>query len=115
MKFIDVRVRLPISKMGKFMETLPPWSSIVGYDMLRPVEPKLKRTNGRDYAEGYRPGKGTAAEAVLKVLTKGPMHRYELINRLAKVQKEKAVGSAIQTLANKGIITKNKDGTYGKA
>ena len=117
MRYIDVRVRLPITKMGQLIEALPPWASMIGYDKLEPTSERRQtkpRQNGSTRGGVYKPGKGTAAEAVLKALTR-PMKMGEMITKLEGVQKDKAVQSAFYMLANKGLIKKDKDGSYGKA
>ena len=112
MKYIDVRVRIPVNKMGLLVEeVLPEWATMIGYDRLAAQPERRKRTNGKGHGGDYKPGKGTAAEAVLRV-AKSPLRRFEIIARLANSQKEKAVSSAIHNLANKGLLTKNEDGTY---
>jgi hypothetical protein len=113
MRYIDVRVRIPVTKMGTFIEdTLPAWATMVGYDRLegQPERKRKTRANGE-----YTPGKGTAAEAILKALRKEPLRRFELIDKLSRTQKDKAVSSALHGLALKGIIVKNKAGSYEEA
>jgi hypothetical protein len=114
MRYIDVRIRMPINKLGGFLETLPTWASMIGYDRLEQTSERPGRQNGKTHGGVYKPGKGTAAEGVLRVLTR-PLVMSEIISRLDGKQKDKAVTSAIYMLANKGLIKKNKDGTYGKA
>jgi hypothetical protein len=65
MRYIDVRVRMPITKLGGFLENLPSWASMVGYDRLETSEPRpsKKRQNGKTQEGVYKPGKGTASEA----------------------------------------------------
>jgi hypothetical protein len=115
MKYIDVRLRIPINKMGVLVDALPEWANMVGYDKLEPVERRAyaKRQNGKTQKGVYKPGKGTAAEAVLKALNK-PMRRFEIINKLNGKQKEKAVSSAIHSLANKGLLVREGD-AYARA
>jgi hypothetical protein len=117
MKFIDVRVRIPVNKMGSLVEeVLPEWATMIGYDRLAAQPERKHRTNGKGHGGDYKPGKGTAAEAVLRVLRPGvTWHRFEIIAKLAKTQKEKAVSSAIHGLAIKGLIVKDKDGRYERA
>jgi hypothetical protein len=113
MRYIDVRLRIPVRRMGHLIEDiLPDWAVMVGYDRLE--QPKQRR-NGKVHESGYKPGKGTAAEAILRVLKAQPLRRFEIIGRLAKTQKEKAVSSAVHGLTAKGIIVKNEDGTYERA
>ena len=116
MKYIDVRIRIPVNKMGPLIEdVLPEWATMVGYDRLTIQPEKRKyRTNGRADAGGYKPGKGTAAESVMRVLNQ-PMRPMEIIKKLIGKQKHKAVNSAVHNLAHKGLITKNEDGTYERA
>lgn len=115
MRYLDVRIRMPITKLGWFLESLPAWASMIGYDKLAEVDAPTrsykKRQNG---AESYKPQKGSAPEAVLRVLVR-PMKRFEIINRLHSSQKEKAVSSAIKVLSDRGLIVKDKEGSYGKA
>lgn len=107
MKYIDVRVRIPVKRMGSFVEeVLPDWATMVGYDRLE------GQSNSKIDDDGYKPGKGTAAESVLRLLKHAPLRRFEIINRLSLTKKEKAVSSAIQGLITKGILTKNEDGAY---
>ena len=117
MKFIDVRLRIPISKMGLLIEALPTWAAMVGYDKLEPVEGKQVRRakpHGPNGGE-YKPLSGSAPEAVLRLLKRGtPYRRFEIIAKLHKF-KETATSSAIHELAKKGVIEKQEDGSYGAA
>jgi hypothetical protein len=113
-RYIDVRLRIPVTKMGLLIETLPEWATMVGYDKLAPVEARPTRKHGSTRNGAYKPGKGTAAEAVLRVTTTKPMQRFEIIAKLAGKQKEKAVSSAIHNLANKGLLVKKEGGAYAR-
>jgi ribosomal protein S20 len=116
MKYIDIRIRIPTNKMGLLVEeVLPEWAVMVGYDRLQDVSQSKRRSNGKAHEGEYKPGKGTAAEAILRTLAKQPMKRFEIINKLEGQQKEKAVSSAIHNLAHKGVIVKNKEGNYERA
>jgi len=112
MKYIDVRIRIPIAKMGMLVEELPEWAAMVGYDKLQQAE---SSPASRKYARNgsYKPT--GAREAVLRVLANRPLRRFEIIERLKGKQKEKAVSSAIHALAFKKIIKKHADGSYGQA
>jgi hypothetical protein len=112
MKYIDVRVRIPIKHMGQFIEDLPDYAHMTGYDKLMEEETgkRGRRINGE-----YKPGKGTAAEAVLKVMAQRQMSQIDVINALKRRFKPRAVGSGFYTLVRKGLLTKQKDGSYAIA
>jgi hypothetical protein len=113
MKYIDVRVRIPIKHMGQFIEDLPDYAHMTGYDKLMEEETSSKR--GRKANGEYTPGKGTAAEAVLKVMGNQQMTQIQVINLLKRRFKPRAVGSGFYTLVRKGLLTKQKDGSYAVA
>ena len=117
MKYIDVRLRIPLTKMGILIESLPDWAAMVGYDKLEATEAPKRRTKPHGPNGGeYRPSDGSAAQAVMRLLNRGSsFRRFEIIEKLHGTQKEKAVSSAIHGLANKGLIKKHADGAYGKA
>ena len=114
MRYLDVRIRMPITKLGWFLESLPAWASMIGYDKLAEVDAPTRSYKKRQSNGSYKPAKGSAPEAVLRVLVR-PMKRFEIINRLEGRQKEKAVSSAIKVLSDRGLIVKDKEGSYGKA
>jgi hypothetical protein len=114
MRYLDVRVRLPVNKLGPFVDELPVWAQMVGYDKLDEEETPKKGKGGRPPVPNgsYVPGKGTSAEAVLKYLTKGPVKRSVVMKALGNKFHEKALSSAIQGLTGRGKIIKQQDGTY---
>jgi hypothetical protein len=113
MKYIDVRVRIPIKHMGQFIEDLPPYAQMVGYDKLAradtPVR-QISKANGE-----YKPGKGTVGEVILKLLQKHPLSSSEIIAALIKRYKKGSINSSFYTLARKKVIAKQKDGRYAVA
>jgi len=116
MRYIDVRVRIPIAKMGLLIEQLPAWAAMVGYDKLEAAEEPKRRSKPHGPNGGeYKPLSGSAPEAVLRLLARGKYRRFQVIEKLDGKFKEKAVSSAIHELARKGVISKNADGAYGKA
>jgi hypothetical protein len=112
MQYIDARIRMPVNKLGQFVSELQPWAQLIGVDKLEDNgAPSYKRTK---LGSGeYIPGEGTTGEQVLKLLTKKAM-------TLAAVKKEitehnpKSIVSAFYALRNRGIIQKQKDGTYAR-
>jgi hypothetical protein len=114
MRYLDVRVRLPINKLGSFIGELPVWAQMVGYDKLEEEEVKRKGKGGRPAVPNgsYVPGKGTSAEAILKYLNKRPATRSMIMKTLMNKFHEKAIGSAIEGLKNRNKIIKQQDGTY---
>ena len=121
MKYIDVRLRIPLTKMGLLVDALPEWAAMVGYDKLEAVEREVRREGkprGPRTARGpngeYKPSRGSARQDVMRVLGRGNYHRHEIISKLHGKQKVKAVSSAIHALTYKGLIRKQSDGSYGK-
>jgi hypothetical protein len=115
MRYLDVRVRLPVNKLGPFVDELPVWAQMVGYDKLEEEDtPKKKNKGGRPPVPNgsYVPGKGTSAEAILKYLNKGPARRSVIMKALKNKFHEKALSSAIKGLNDRGKIIKQQDGTY---
>ena len=113
MKYIDVRVRMPVTKLGFFVDDLPTYARMIGYDRLAETAPKVhkKRLNSGD----YQPQKGTAGDAVLKLLAKGPLLRSEVYDTLGKRRNPKSINSGFYKLVNKGLIVKQRDGRYATA
>ena len=109
MKYIDVRIRVSTSKVGLLIDMLPDWAQMVGYDKLKEVienEPPPK-PNG-----AYVPREGTAANAILTLLQKEPTTRVSIWRTLEKKFKPSALNSGLNTLRDKRIIGKVKDGRY---
>jgi DNA-binding transcriptional ArsR family regulator len=96
--------------MGQFIEELPDYAHMIGYDKLA-EEVKLGRPKGKANGK-YKPAKGSAPEAILKLLGKKPLLPIETIRALARRFKERAVSTAIYGLKNKGLVSKQKDGRY---
>jgi hypothetical protein len=95
--------------MGSFIDGLPVWASMTGYDKLEAVEPRRKANGGV-----YTPGKGTTVEAVLKTLHHNKLRPFDLMAKLAKTHhNKKGVNSALFNLVERGLVTKYADGTYG--
>jgi hypothetical protein len=114
MKFIDVRLRVPITKLGQLIETLPDWAPMVGYDKLEPAEGKQARTRAPN--GDYQPGKDTVGARILKFMTSsGRRLRHSEIRAEAERRgmKDKAANSAIYMLVEKKLLKKFADGTYG--
>jgi hypothetical protein len=114
MRYLDVRVRLPVNKLGPFVDELPYWAQVLGFDKLEEEDAPKKGKGGRPAVPNgsYVPEKGTSAEAILKYLSKGPAARSVIMKTLGKKFHEKALGSAVQGLKNRGKISKQPDGTY---
>jgi hypothetical protein len=113
MKYIDVKVRIPVRKMGFFVEDLPEYAQMIGYDKLVEAGAASKKTGRKPIPNGeYTPGKGSAAEAILKVMAKQHMSQIEAINTLKRRFKPRAVGSGFYGLVRRGLLTKQKDGSY---
>jgi hypothetical protein len=115
MRYLDVRVRLPVNKLGSFIEELPVLAQMVGYDKLEEEEDTPKKGKGgrpKVPNGSYVPGKGSSAEAVLKYLNKGPARRSVIMKTLMNKFHEKALSSAIKGLNDRGKISKQTDGTY---
>jgi hypothetical protein len=114
MRYLDVRVRLPVNKLGPFIDELPIWAQMVGYDKLDEEETPKKGKGGRSPVPNgsYVPGKGTSAEAILKYLNKRPATRSVIMKTLMNKFHEKAISSAIKGLNDRGKISKQPDGTY---
>jgi hypothetical protein len=95
--------------MGQFIEDLPDYAHMTGYDKLADADVQARqiRKNGE-----YKPGKGTAAEAILKHLAKQPLSSSEAIAALIKRFKKGSINSSFFTLARKKLIVKQKDGRY---
>lgn len=111
MKYIDVRVRIPIHKLGYFVDDLPSYAQMVGYDKLG-EEFKGKRGRKPIPNGEYVPGKGTAAEAVMKLMAKGPMKLFEVKRALERKIHIKSITSGFYNLRNHGLIQKQMDGSY---
>jgi hypothetical protein len=111
MKYIDVRLRIPINKMGVLVESLPEWAAMIGYDKLAESEPKpvrKYRKNGE-----YKP---TGARlAVMRIVGGKKLRPMDIIAKLSKQHHPKAISTAIHGLKGKGLLMKHEDGTYGKA
>lgn len=111
MEYIDIRVRMPVAKLGSFVQLLPEWAQMIGYDKLK-----------RDYTEGkprepngeYVPRVGSVVETMLKyVADKGPVQRIEIFKTLGKKHDERALSSAFSVLRDRrGLIQKQTDGSY---
>jgi hypothetical protein len=112
MKYLDVRVRIPIYKLGFFIEDMPPYAQMVGYDKLGEEEPKNKRGRKPIPNGEYVPGKGTAAEAIMKLMAKGPMKLFEVKHALESKLHTKSITSGFYNLRNHGLIQKQTDGSY---
>jgi hypothetical protein len=112
MRYIDIRVRLPVVKLGLLLEQLPDWAQMIGYDKLEPAEPERHKSNGK------MPGKGTAGEKVLAFM-RASGRRYRHSEVLAEGVKRKlhpkSVNSSLYSLVRRGLVKKHADGTYGKA
>lgn len=114
MEYIDIRVRMPVVKLGSFIQLLPEWAQMVGYDKLKSDHSlqaggkhKPPKPNGN-----YVPREGSTVEAILKyVVDKGPVQRGEIFNTLKKHNK-RALYSAFHALRNRGIIQEQTDGSY---
>ena len=114
MRYVDVRIRVPENKAGTLMYLLPSWAVLVGMDTLESPIATLERAHTAYSGDNsYRPKEGSAGEAVLSVLEKGPVRPIDIIAALEKQFKQKAVHTGIYQLRNKGLIKKLKDGTYG--
>jgi hypothetical protein len=114
MKFIDVRLRIPLTKLGMLIEGLPDWAPMVGYDKLEPAEGKQVRTRAPNGE--YQPGKETVGARVLKMMQKsGRRLRHSEICAEAerKGMHKKAVNSAVYMLTEKKLLRHYEDGTYG--
>ena len=108
MNYIDVRLRIPVQKMGMLVELLPDWAQMVGYDKLAKVKIEQKsKPNG-----AYTPRKGTAAEAIIKLITKEPITRVDIFRALEKNFKPAAISSGFTGLRDKGIVRQQTDGRY---
>jgi hypothetical protein len=113
-KYIDVRLRIPLAKLGQLIEALPDWAPMIGYDKLEPVEGKTVRTRA---ANGeYKPGKDTAVDRILKFMTKsGRRLRHSEIcaEAVRRGMKDRAANSAVYALTARKLLRKYEDGTYG--
>ncbi len=106
MNYIDVRVRVPTTKLGQLVQSLPHWAKLIGLDKLEePREVRHKSSNGE-----YKPRPGSVVEKVLKRIAKTPMRPVEI--KAALKAEPRAVHSAITNLMNHGKIVKQKDGAY---
>jgi predicted PilT family ATPase len=109
MKYIDVRVRIPIKHMGQFIEDLPDYAHMTGYDKLADADVPTRQIRK---ANGEYPKKGTVGEVILKLLAKQPLSSSEVIGALIKKHKKGSINSSFYTLARKKVIVKQKDGRY---
>jgi hypothetical protein len=110
MKYIDIRIRLPITRLGPFVDELPDYAQMVGYDKLAEVSPKKVRRNSR---EPSLPGKDTIGAKILTLLEKEPLPRREIMKTLtARKVAPRGISSAFHGLVTKSIITKQQDGSY---
>jgi hypothetical protein len=50
MEYMDVRIRIPVSKLGSFVLSLPDWAQMVGYDKLI-SDPKPEPAKAKAEAE----------------------------------------------------------------
>jgi hypothetical protein len=115
-RLIDVRVRLPKTKLGDFLESLPTWSAqMIGYDLLAAAEGPAA-ANGKAKPKpraNYKPITHSAADVCLRLLTKQPMNLSEM---WAAYKGDKFNGAALQSgfyaLRNHGLIRKNADDKY---
>lgn len=111
MQYIDVRIRMPIAKLGQFVQDLPAYAQMVGYDKLGNdlyAEKAAKKPNGE-----YQPLKGSTVEKVLEFIAREPVLPRQVIAAL-KSHKKQAVTSAIGGLSKRGLIIRQKDGTYAR-
>jgi hypothetical protein len=112
MKYLDVRIRVPTSKLGQLVDLLPDWAPMVGYDKLEEVE-KPRRFSRSHVVNGkFNPAKGSTAAAVLEMMKDKPMRGVEVIQALEGKFADRAVSSAFYMLRNRGLIKKQKDGNY---
>jgi hypothetical protein len=109
MQYIDVRIRVPITKLGQFIQVLPSWAPMIGYDKLeeQPIRKYAPRVSNGE----YKPARGSTVAVVLRRLTQGPMLPRELMAAL-KSHKKQAINSAIGGLVKRGLVIRQKDGTY---
>ncbi len=106
MNYIDVRVRVPTTKLGQLVQGLPHWAKLIGLDKMEgPREVRHQASNGE-----YKPEPGSVVEKVLKRITKTPMRPSHIMGALKA--EPQAVASAIAALRNRGMIVKQKDGAY---
>jgi hypothetical protein len=108
MQYIDVRLRIPITKLGQLVQDLPDWAKMIGYDKLgEPKQAHHRQPNGE-----YKPASGSTIEAVFKRIARGPITRQQTISALKQAHNPQAISSAISVLAKRSIITQQKDGYY---
>jgi len=120
MRLIDVKVRMPDSKLGIFLtEVLPtyPWARMIGYDLLRDAD----EANGHDKPKkwrakpnpNYRPKRNTAGDVVLKLLAKKPMKPAEVFEAYKGDKfNQAALNSGIYGLRDRELIKLRDDGKY---
>ena len=114
MDYTELRIRLPDNKVMPFIRGLPDYAHVAGMDNLKSLAPSRKGIGGRKPIPNgeYTPGKGTAAEAVLKYMKRRgvakPIEAYEGISGF----KEKALHSGFYMLIKKGKIVRQPDGSY---
>lgn len=117
MRYNDVRIRVPEPRLGQFVNNLPSWAQVIGFDRLEHEEPtevesrKVGRPKRR-YNGGYVPPEGTTVEAVYNYLTNHHATSAEVQQALKSNHKIKAVNSAFYGLVHKGVTVKQKDGRY---
>lgn len=114
--FFDVRVRVPKRKLGDFVDELPEWAQVMGFDALgsreeeddeeKPTRGKrATRANGK-----YVPGEGTHAETAFKIIKsrQRPVTIHELVE-MTNAPKS-GIASGVTHLLKHGLVRKTKDG-----
>ena len=105
MEYMDVRIRMPVHKLGSFVLLLPDWAQMIGYDKLKSspsLQSEDKPQKSRKPNGNYVPKQGSTVEAVLKYITdKSPTQRNELLQALGKEHAVQALSSAISQLRDR--------------
>jgi hypothetical protein len=113
--YMDVRVRVPTTKVGQFINSLPNWAQVAGIDKLADTVPPAKKAQRvgrpRRVNGAYVPQPGTTIESVLKEISEKPMRAFEVMAVLKKHNKQ-AVSSALGSLVRRGAALHQEDGTY---
>jgi hypothetical protein len=113
-RYIDVRIRVPIAKLGQLVDELPDWATLVGLDKLKPVAAAATAAT-HDVDNDYTPAAGSLPEKILKLTANfGSVRLVDVIKALSK-HNRRSVSSAFYQLRNKGLISKQADGGYARS